>query len=142
MKSPIRSVAPASPAAQAKVSNDHSRTRVRPPNPFHRAMGRRKSSPARSAIRAAATFSAQPARQRSGTVVIASPPSAFIEKTPSAKRCGPPSGGKGAAPLPVPSPRASAMPSPHAPTIGPAARPVKAACAARIAPCASARFGE
>src|SRR5271154_4854856 len=89
MKIPIREVAAARPAAQVKVSNDHSRTRFLPPKPFQRAIGRKNSSPARSAIPALARLSSQLARQRSGTSVIARPPSALAEKTPSLKRFGP-----------------------------------------------------
>src|SRR5271169_6516454 len=92
MKIPIREVAAAKPAAQVKVSNDHSRTRFLPPKPFQRAIGRKNSSPARSAIPALARLSSQLARQRSGTSVIARPPSALAEKTPSLKRFGPWSG--------------------------------------------------
>src|SRR5271168_5095359 len=92
MKIPIREVAAARPAAQVKVSNDHSRTRFLPPKPFQRAIGRKNSSPARSAIPALVRLSSQLARQRSGTSVMARPPSALAEKTPSLKRFGPRSG--------------------------------------------------
>src|SRR3954453_3043226 len=89
MKRPICCVAAASPAAQVNVSNDHSRTLVRPPKPRQRAMGRKNSMPARSAMPTALRLSSQLARHRSGTVVIANPPSALLEKTPSLKRFGP-----------------------------------------------------
>ena len=85
----MRCVSAARPAAQVKVSNDHSRAFVWPPKPAQRAIGRKKSKPPSSAIFAAATLSGQVAFQRSGTVVSASPPSALVEKTPSLKRFGP-----------------------------------------------------
>ena len=50
LQAAIRSVEAARPAAQVKVSNDHSRTRFLPPKPFQRAIGRKNSRPARSAI--------------------------------------------------------------------------------------------
>ena len=76
----MRSVRPASAAASVSVSNDHSREFVTPPKPRHRAIGRKNSSPARSAICATATTSGHSARQRSGTRVSVSPPSALAEK--------------------------------------------------------------
>src|SRR5882724_257703 len=88
----MRFVSAASPAPQVNVSNDHSRALVSPPKPAQRAIGRKKSNPPSSAIRAALTLSGHVAFQRSGTVVRASPPSAFVEKTPSLKRAGPASG--------------------------------------------------
>ena len=87
--SAICSVTPASAAASVNVSNDHSREFVTPPKPRHRAIGRKNSSPARSAICATATTSGHSARHRSGTRVSVSPPSALAEKTPSFNRLGP-----------------------------------------------------
>src|ERR1700722_8498374 len=92
MNSAIRSVTAANPAAQVKVSNDHSRTRFLPPKPFHRAIGRKNSNPARSAVPATARLSSQLAFHRSGTLVMARPPSALVENTPSLNRFGPLSG--------------------------------------------------
>ena len=96
----IRRVSAASAAAHVKVSKECSRARVLPPNPFQRAIGNRNSSPAASATCASSTFSAQPARQRSGTVVSARPPSALAENMPSLNALPPRSGcGWGAASL-------------------------------------------
>ena len=61
-------------------------------SPAQRAIGRKNSNPARSAICAAERLSSQPAFQRSGTSVMASPPSALAEKTPSFSRLAPLSG--------------------------------------------------
>src|SRR3984893_9576421 len=81
--SAMLSVTPATPAAKVNVSNDHSRLLSSPPNPFQRAIGRKNSMPARSAICATSTISLQCAGQRSGTRVSASPPSELAENTPS-----------------------------------------------------------
>src|SRR5262249_39795975 len=79
----------ASAAAKVKVSYDHSRLLSSPPKPFQRAIGRKNSMPARSAICATSTISLQRAGQRSGTRVSARPPSELAEETPSLNLFGP-----------------------------------------------------
>src|ERR1044072_55123 len=78
-----------SAAAWVSVSYDPSRLFISPPNPFQRAIGSRNSKPARSASCDTSTISLQIAGQRSGTLVRVSPPSEFIEKTPSLNLFGP-----------------------------------------------------
>src|SRR5262249_35847362 len=87
--SAICSVTPASAAAKVKVSYDHSRLLSSPPNPFQRAIGKKNSMPARSALWATSTTSLQTAGQRWGTRVSGRPPSELAENTPSLNLFGP-----------------------------------------------------